>query len=279
MKLKYFGTAAAEGFPSLFCECETCEKARLLGGRNIRSRSQALVDDQLLIDFPPDTLYHAYFMGLELHKIQNIIITHAHEDHLYEHDFTQRKEKFSYLRDENSTLNIYGSKPTLDKISSIIQLAGAYGQNRWALDEFEPYKPRLIGKHEVTALKANHNINFLPYIFDISDSGKRLLYGNDTGIFIEETWKYLEKNKPFYNLISLDCTGGIAKKMSSERHMNLERTCVVKDRLIDMGCADKNTIFVLHHFSHNGQIIYDDLVPIAEKNGFLVSYDGMEIEF
>ena len=279
MKLKYFGTAAAEGFPSLFCECETCEKARKLGGRNIRSRSQALVDGELLIDFPPDTLYHTYFMGLDLHKIENIIITHSHEDHLYEADFAQRKEKFSYLKNETSTLNIYGSKPTIDKIFTTIELAGASGQNRWTLHEFEPYKTRTVGKHEVTALKANHNIDLLPYIFDISSSGKRLLYGNDTGVFTEETWQYLEKSRTYYNLVSLDCTGGINKNPSSERHMNLERTCIVKERLLNMGCADKNTIFILHHFSHNGKIIYDDLVPLATENGFLVSYDGMEIEF
>ena len=31
MKLKYFGTAAAEGWPGLFCSCPTCEEARRLG--------------------------------------------------------------------------------------------------------------------------------------------------------------------------------------------------------------------------------------------------------
>ena len=55
MKLQYFGTAAAEGWPALFCGCDACRRAREAGGRNIRTRSQALIDDKLLIDFPADT--------------------------------------------------------------------------------------------------------------------------------------------------------------------------------------------------------------------------------
>lgn len=33
MKIKYFGTAAYEGIPSLFCQCETCKRAMKLGGK------------------------------------------------------------------------------------------------------------------------------------------------------------------------------------------------------------------------------------------------------
>ena len=50
MKLTYLGTAAAEGWPAAFCNCDGCRAARRLGGRNIRTRSQALVDDALLLD-------------------------------------------------------------------------------------------------------------------------------------------------------------------------------------------------------------------------------------
>lgn len=39
MKLQYLGTAAAEGFPGMFCNCTACERARKAGGKNIRTRS------------------------------------------------------------------------------------------------------------------------------------------------------------------------------------------------------------------------------------------------
>ena len=58
MKLTYLGTAASEGFPAVFCNCEFCQEARRLKGKNIRTRSQSLVNDDLLIDIPPDTFMH-----------------------------------------------------------------------------------------------------------------------------------------------------------------------------------------------------------------------------
>ena len=44
MKIKYLGTAAAEGIPAIFCECANCKRPRMLGGKNIRTRSQAIID-------------------------------------------------------------------------------------------------------------------------------------------------------------------------------------------------------------------------------------------
>ena len=55
MRIKYLGTTAYEGVPSLFCECKNCKLARIKGGRNIRTRCQSLINNDLLIDFGPDT--------------------------------------------------------------------------------------------------------------------------------------------------------------------------------------------------------------------------------
>lgn len=70
MKLQYLGTAAAEGIPAIFCECENCKRSRVLGGKNIRTRSQALVDDTLLIDFNADTYMHFLTYNVPLEKIK-----------------------------------------------------------------------------------------------------------------------------------------------------------------------------------------------------------------
>ena len=50
MKVTFLGTAAAEGFPAVFCNCRFCKEARVLGGKNLRTRSQSIVNDDLLID-------------------------------------------------------------------------------------------------------------------------------------------------------------------------------------------------------------------------------------
>ena len=58
MKIQYWGTAAAEGVPGIFCSCDTCKAARIKKGRCVRTRSQLLINDDLLVDFGPDTFAH-----------------------------------------------------------------------------------------------------------------------------------------------------------------------------------------------------------------------------
>lgn len=70
MKIKILGTCAAEGWPALFCNCSSCQKARQLGGKNIRTRSSLQIDDLLKIDLPPDTLVHSYKYNMKLHKLR-----------------------------------------------------------------------------------------------------------------------------------------------------------------------------------------------------------------
>ena len=83
MKLTYLGTAAAEGFPAVFCNCAYCNEARTLGGKNIRTRSQALINEDLLIDLPADTYFHFLQNGIRGDQIAYLLVTHAHSDHFY----------------------------------------------------------------------------------------------------------------------------------------------------------------------------------------------------
>jgi phosphoribosyl 1,2-cyclic phosphate phosphodiesterase len=61
--------------------------------------------------------------------------------------------------------------------------------------------------------------------------------------------------------------------------MGLEENVLVKNKMIELGYADENTVFISNHFSHNGtNVFYDDFMPIAAKEGFITSFDGMTIE-
>jgi len=277
MKIKYYGTSAAEGIPGLFCDCENCRYAREKGGRNIRTRSQALISDKILIDLPPDTLYHVQHLGLELYKLQHLFITHAHSDHLLATDLLEKQEGHAHVSGI-IPITVYGSMQTVDRIFSTVHRKVHVNSGRWILQEIMPFSPVMVDEFTVIPLKAAHAYELGSCIYDISDGTKRMLYGHDTGYFTDETWSYLEMHKPYYNLISLDCTAGISDKCS-EHHMNMDICKKVRDKLIMLGCADDKTVFVLHHFSHNCGASYDSLVPIAQKEGFEVSYDGMEIEF
>ena len=282
MKFKYFGTAAAECWPGLFCSCENCKKAIKAGGRNIRSRSQALVNDDLLIDLPPDTYYHIIKDGLDLTKTRHIIITHSHDDHFYAPDLHRTYPPFAYneKKEKISQLNIYGNEAVNIHAKDFENY-----QDILIFHEIHAFEKYNIGKYIVTPLKADHDYsqNCLIYIIeDITDSVRsksKILYANDTGYFPDETWDYLQKNhsgNKKFDFVSLDTTNGMIE--SRIGHMGVDGCGDVKKRLIGMGAADNNAVFCYNHFSHNGGKIYDELVPIAGQAGFLVSYDGMELD-
>ena len=118
MRLKYYGTGAAEGIPGLFCDCDVCNYARAHRGKDIRTRSQAAIDDKLLIDFPPDTYMHVLYGGLNLSKIHSCIVTHNHSDHLYPADIEMRRNGFAYP-EVDSPLTFYCSPKTSEGIKEI----------------------------------------------------------------------------------------------------------------------------------------------------------------
>lgn len=91
MKIRFLGTAAAEGFPALFCNCKYCKEARRLGGKNLRTRSQSLINDDLLIDIPADTLSHFLTGDIRGDRIKYLLITHSHSDHFYPTNLSPRK--------------------------------------------------------------------------------------------------------------------------------------------------------------------------------------------
>ncbi len=275
MKITYYGTAAAEGIPAIFCTCETCEKARKNGGKDIRTRSQSMIDENLLIDLPADTYMHVLHGGLPLHRIEHCIITHSHEDHLYPAELELLAGGFAPVRPTDKPFAIYGSRAVLKHISAIMYEYNLKESGRASFDMIYPFNTYSIGEYQVTPLVATHDTLSGPYIYIIEKDNERILYGNDTGLFPEETWEYLERNPMVFDFISLDCTAGIGD-MDYDSHMNLERNIITKNRLTQIGCVNDDTVFCINHFSHNGgHILHKELSEGAKKHGFVVSYDGM----
>ena len=140
MKLTYLGTAAAEGFPALFCNCEYCNEAKRLGGKNIRTRSQALINQDLLIDFPADTYAHFLNNGIKGDMIEHLIVTHAHSDHFYLDDLFMRSGAFAHNMSA-PTLNIFCPKTVFEQFTNIPQGT--------AVTVLEPYRTYEIGAYHV----------------------------------------------------------------------------------------------------------------------------------
>lgn len=277
MKLQYLGTAAAEGFPGIFCACDTCERAREKGGKNIRTRSQAIIDDELLIDFPADTYLHALAYGLDFKKIRHCIITHPHSDHFYPADFEMREIGYAVVTD-NIPLTIYGTETVKEKTDEILKEYNLQSENRMKSVLIKPFSEFTAGKYKITPLPANHSRDLQPVVYIISDGISTMLYAHDTGIFDRDVWDWLSESKIKFNFVSLDCTGGMLTGWRSG-HLGLDTCREFRNLLTKTGTADQNTKFCLNHFSHNGLANYDEMLSEAKQYGFDVSYDGKTVIF
>jgi len=273
MIFQFLGTAAAEGIPALWCDCERCRKSRMIGGRALRTRSQALIDGRLLVDFPADTLKHVLDNGIDLLDIRDCLVTHTHGDHLYPEDIAMLQPGFSHAP-EDYRLTFCGSKAVGDRIGGFLARAGKHGGFR-EVSAFETFE---AAGYSVTAYPSIHDPSSGPLFYGISDGAKSVLYAHDTHFFRDDVWDFWKETRPHFDLVSLDCTNACLP-LNYIGHMGLDENTEVRRRMLEEGYADENTRFVCNHFSHNAtHVVYDDFVPIAAARGFLVSYDGMKIE-
>ncbi len=271
MRFMYLGTAAAEGFPAVFCNCQYCKEARKLRGKNIRTRSQAMINDDLLIDFPADTYHHFLTNNIEGDKIKYLLVTHSHQDHFYYEDLEMRHSPFVHdMRVE--TLQVYCGKGTYQKLLS-------YGRVPVGVELhlLEAFQETSVGSYKVTPLPARHYIGDGAVFYLIKDD-KTVLYAHNTGYFYEEVFDYLKGQKIVLDMISFDCTKVEIPASDEGFHMGLDNIFRVVDRLRENGNVNQHTTLVVNHFSHNANPLHEALEEKVCKKGYLVSYDGMRME-
>lgn len=276
MKLTYLGTAAAEAWPALFCRCDNCMRALARGGRNLRTRSQSLLNDDLLLDFSADSIFHMQQNRLDFSAVRWLLITHSHMDHFSPGELHLRSSSYYSHNQTSPTLTLYGN----EKVLSMLEEERVFrseepNDNGITAELVAAYKPFRCGKYEVTPLPANHEPAEKAYVYLIREGEKTLLYLHDTGLLADEVYDYLQKTGVRADLISYDCT--FVAIPSGGGHLGLDSCKLVRERLERIGVSDEKTVSVLNHFSHNGGLIYDELVPVAQQEGFLVSYDGMTV--
>ena len=275
MEIQYLGTASAEGLPALFCSCEICKRAREAKGKELRTRTQALVDKKILIDLPPDTYMHSLKYSLELGQVRHLLITHSHMDHFFPVELIHRHEHFGHYAE--GILQVYGNEAA-EKAFYDAVLIDRFRVH--PLDDavrfvrIEPFADFMADGYHMIPIPADHDRRETCFIYVIEKNGKCLLYGHDTGMNLsQEAWDCIIGRT--YDLISLDATMG--KNHSEGYHMGLPDALEMVRRLKEQGCIRPDTVKVINHFSHNGKMTHEELEIFAEEHGLTAAYDGMKV--
>src|SRR5579872_756912 len=270
MEILFCGTAAAEGWPALFCVCKACATARERGGKELRSRAAYMLDDRIRMDFGPDSDLHQQKYGLDYGKLDHLIVTHSHDDHWFVHDVGYRRKGFSVIPDR--PLTVWGNAKVERKFTD---LHGAdWGRFGLEFRRIVPFEPIDLGEGvRATPLLASHDrseecVNYL-----VEADGRRTLLGHDTGWYSPETWDFLD-GKPI-DLLVLDCTHGTEDH--EPNHLGGAALGRVRDELARRGALSAGAVCVATHFSHNGGALHDELEQFFEPLGFRVAFDGMRL--
>lgn len=309
MRLTFLGTAAAEGFPALWCRCERCTTARHHGGRNLRFRSAALVNDDLMLDAGPDLVASAVRLGVDLAPAQALLVTHPHTDHLDPSTFLWRRQGFCST--PLPVLRVYAARSSLAKMMRVDGqdiAPEALRMEHHRISAFQSFDIRTGGALDPDP-RFPPNVGDLPesaarhyrvWTFAASHAGPEVealffavqqregpevtgrtelpafLYATDTGPFRDETWSALDRlvsQGVRFSATAIDSTMGLGK--DSTGHMSLRQMEAHQLELERRGLLASGARRLAHHFSHNGTPPYDELAALLAGRSLLPAYDGL----
>ena len=239
MEILLVGTGAADGWPSPFCRCGSCESARARGV--VRGQTSALVDDDVLIDCGPETPGAVVRHGRSLAAVGHVLITHAHFDHLGPQVLVQR----SWI-------------PGLSEL----ELVGPADALQVCRDWVGPDDPvrftpvtagdRVrVGRYDVRVLPAKHRVfrSGDAVLYDLTGpDGTRILWATDTGPW-EPDWFEAVRGARF-DAVFLEETLGHREEIS-EFHLGLPHFGAMLDGLREVGAVDAATEVLAVHLGHH----------------------------
>lgn len=270
MQLHFLGTAASEGIPNPYCSCDLCEKTRIIGGKDIRTRSSVIIDDVMQIDISPEYSYQLMCDTVDARKITNLFFTHTHPDHFNVGELYSRMEGFGH--NITHPLKVHGNDIAIGKCAQLLE---NYSDERFILNKIIPFNDVEIDGYTITPLLANHAVWEFCYVYLIKKGNKAIFYGHDSGWFPELTWQYLDGKK--IDLLVLECTIGSNGNSKTNGHMSFEKIIEVKKKMISMGCLNECSKIILSHISHNVKMTHSEINEKMKPHGICIAHDGLKI--
>jgi phosphoribosyl 1,2-cyclic phosphate phosphodiesterase len=270
MKITFLGTAAAEGIPSPFCDCPTCEHARAEGGRNLRRRQSFLINDDLLVDIGPDLFASCAQHGISLVPLRYLLVTHNHLDHFAASNLQLRAKPFRLATELKEMAMVAG--PSV--LASWELSGGSDRQSGIRRIPFLPGRSVELHPYSVTSLTAVHNGSIgdaMNYIID--DGGKKILIASDTGLYGDSVWEQLNEHR--FDSVIYEAT--LLKVDPGKEHMNRSDLLLMVRKMRELGCINASTTLTATHFSHQSVGPHQETEALLAQDGIICAYDGMTL--
>lgn len=268
MKIRLLGTGAAEGIPAFWADTFVSDYAREHGGKDVRTRSAALVDGSLKIDLPPDTLMQMHRDRLDARNWTGLFFTHSDDDHFSPAEVQYGLLPFS-ARDSLGYA-IYGNAEIIRRLKE------RYPQWPIELHETRSFEPVSHADFVITPIRANHKLDEDAQNLIIQRGGKTLIYATDTGVWFPETWDFLKGYVA--DCLVMECTEGFTMT-DYHGHLDAHTFLEIFARLRDQGTLRSDSVVCTTHHSHNGGATHAMLEEHFSPHGIVVGYDGLELEF
>ena len=218
MRLTFLGTGTSCGVPVIGCKCEVCQSA---DPHDKRTRCSALIETdktRLLIDCGPD--FRQQILPHPFRKIDAILITHAHYDHMGGMDDIRPYCQFGEM-------NVYAD--SLACKGMLEMLPYCFAEHRYpgvpaiGLHEILPHQKLSFGDLEVIPFEVMHGklpilgyrIGELAYITDMKTINESELdYLKDVKVLVVNALRY---DKPHHSHQLVDEAVVFAHRVGAER--------------------------------------------------------------
>lgn len=247
MNVKFLGTSAGWPLPRLGCHCRVCSSK---DPKDIRRRSQALVNGSLLLDIGIDTYHHLSKPSIDPTNIKYAAITHEHPDHTFGlwdlgHIYNSKQIK------------VIIHETTYKKIKKL------FFYKEYDVVVVKNETPIKLRSLEVSLLPVNHTDSSFGVF--VKEGDESFFWAPDFKTLPEDT-----KRKLRGSVVAQD---GSELNISTPNHQTIiEGIKLAKE----VKAAQIYFIHIGHRTLPNKQLV--DFVKQAGGNQFDVAYDNLEIE-
>ncbi len=257
MKLTFLGTGTSHGIPVIACDCKVCHSTN---PKDKRYRSSVYIETSdkkyILIDVGPEFRLQAIENNIK--KIDAILLTHSHADHLHGIDDIRIFSSDCYKRTERNAklldappLPIYTNKPTLKDIENRFDYFFRHpkeGGGHAKVKLYEAVKTFTIGSAQITPIPLMHG--HLPTVgWLLREGNKSIAYLTDCSFISQESIRLLKKASGQTNK-----TGAIEhliidglRVQPHSTHFNFDQALQAAQ---EIGCKNIWLTHLTHHHSH-----------------------------